>query len=80
MRFTTNMLAEEVKDSSLKGGCPGLETHIVIDSPAPEEDLQELVELSEQSCLALAAIVNQTPQYTQVHINDSTIESQTLAS
>jgi uncharacterized OsmC-like protein len=70
MRFSTSLVTDAEKSGDIRGNCDGLETHVVIDSPEPKEKIAELIAVSEQACMALQSIVRQTPQSTQVWLND----------
>jgi len=69
MHFSTSLVTEAEKSADLRGNCDGLETYVVIDSPEPEGRIQELIAVSEQACMALQSIINQTPQSTKVRLN-----------
>ncbi len=69
MKFSTSLVTEAEKDADLHGNCDGLETYVIVESSESEENIRELIKVSEQSCMALQAIVNQTPQSTKLFIN-----------
>ena len=69
-RGASPKVTEAEKSADIRGNCDGLETHVVIDSPEPKEKIEQLIAVSEQACMALQSIVRQTPQSTQVWLND----------
>ncbi len=43
------------------GGCDMVETHVIIDSPEPEENIKDLLNEAENGCMAHFALRNPIP-------------------
>ena len=73
MRFSTSLVTDAEKSADIRGNCDGLETYIMIESDESAQQIQELIEVSENACMALQSIINQTPQSTKVQLNGKTL-------
>ena len=68
-RFRTDF--EKAEDTD--GTCDGVETHVVIESPEPRDKIENLVKISEKTCMAVQTIINSTPLSTHIHLNGEKI-------
>lgn len=52
-----------------EGGCDSFETMVILESPAPAEQIQELVAVCERACIASQALAQAVPTSVQVVLN-----------
>jgi len=55
------------------GACEGFETYVIVDSSEPPERVKELVEVCEEACMAMQALVNSVPATTKIILNGRAI-------
>lgn len=73
MRFSTTLVTDAEKAADIRGNCDALETYVVIDSDEPQDAIEELIRVSENACMALQSVVNQTPQTTTIRLNGQNV-------
>jgi len=66
LRFKTNLSTMRTLGHTTEGACEGIESHVVIDSPEPQETIRKLVEEAEGACMAHHALRNPMPWSTRV--------------
>ena len=54
---------------TLRGGSLGLETHIVIESSEPPDQIRHLIRMGEQTCFTLQSLIHPVPVKTSVELN-----------
>ncbi|MDJ0950870.1 MAG: OsmC family protein [Alphaproteobacteria bacterium] len=75
VNFSTTLVTDAERTGDLKGRCDGVETHVVVEGSEPEENVRELVRVSENACMAMQSIINATPTSTHLHLNGKPIEA-----
>jgi uncharacterized OsmC-like protein len=53
-----------------ESGCAGFETHVVVESPEPEEAVRTLLADAQSACMAMSAIAGATPSDLHMHLNE----------
>ena len=51
------------------GRCDAYSCHVLVDSPEPEEKIQQLVTICRDACMAIATVANAVPTSTKVFVN-----------
>ena len=75
-RFSTTFsFGEENHPSKLFGGGEFIETHVFIDTAAPEESLGDFITWCEKACMAGQTVSNATPAKTVMHLNGKVIDA-----
>ncbi|MFQ5660682.1 MAG: OsmC-related (seleno)protein [Gammaproteobacteria bacterium] len=69
----TTFATDAEKSAETVGTCDGVETHILVESSEPEDEIKYLASISEQACMAMQTIVNPIPQVNHVHLNGKKI-------
>ncbi|MEM7084391.1 MAG: OsmC family protein [Pseudomonadota bacterium] len=75
VRFMTNLGTMRDLGHRTKGECEMVETHVVIDSPEPSENIQALLDEAEGSCMAHFALRNPIPWSTRLVHNGAEIDN-----
>lgn len=74
VRFKTNLSHMRELDHTTQGETEMVETHVIIDSPEPQEKIQELLNEAEGACMAHFALRNPIPWSTRlVHNGAETV-------
>jgi uncharacterized OsmC-like protein len=74
IKFQTNLATMRELGHTTQGECQHVETHVIIDSPEPEERIAELLAEAEGACMAHHALRNPIPWSTRlVHNNKETV-------
>ncbi|MEM9047193.1 MAG: OsmC family protein [Pseudomonadota bacterium] len=64
--------AEPAQGQLGQGACDAYSCHVLIESPAPAEDLHRLVAVCRDACMAIATVANAVPTTTRVFLNGAT--------
>lgn len=75
VKFMTNLGTMRTLGYTTEGQCEKVETHVIIDSPEPEEKIQALLAEAEGACMAHHALRNPIPWSTRLVHNDKELES-----
>lgn len=75
VNFMTNFATMRERGDTTKGACEGIETHVLIDSPEPEEKIRALVLEAENSCMAHFALRNPIPWTSRVVHNGKEVDT-----
>jgi uncharacterized OsmC-like protein len=51
------------------GGCDAYTAHVILDSPEPQEKLENLVAVCRDACMAIATVATAVPTQTRVFVN-----------
>lgn len=54
-------------------GCAGFETHVVVESSESEEAIAQLLQDAQDACMAMSAIMQETPSDLHMHLNGEEI-------
>jgi hypothetical protein len=74
VRFKTNLSHMRELGHTTQGETEMVETHVIIDSPEPQEKIQELLNEAEGACMAHFALRNPIPWSTRlVHNGAETV-------
>ncbi|MEO1250400.1 MAG: OsmC family peroxiredoxin, partial [Pseudomonadota bacterium] len=77
IRFMTNLGTMRELGHTTEGRCEMVETHVIIDSPEPEEKIKGLLDEAEGACMAHFALRNPVPWSTRlVHNGQEVISRQ----
>ncbi len=52
-----------------KGGCDAYTAHVIVDSPEPQEKLENLIKVCRDACMAIATVATAVPTQTRVFVN-----------
>ena len=74
LNFSTTLVTDAEKMGDLKGSCDGVETHVIVESTEPDENIRDLIRISENACMAMQSIINVTPKSTHLHLNGQRLE------
>lgn len=77
VRFMTNLGTMRDLGHTTRGACEHVETHVIIDSPEPEETIQGLLDEAEGACMAHHALRNPIPWSTRLVLNQREVASRT---
>lgn len=69
IRFMTNLSTMRDLGHTTEGQCEHVETHVIIDSPEPEEKIKKLLDEAEGACMAHHALRNPIPWSTRLVYN-----------
>lgn len=69
IRFMTNLSTMRDLGHTTEGQCEHVETHVIIDSPEPEEKIKALLDEAEGACMAHHALRNPIPWSTRLIYN-----------
>ncbi len=69
IRFATNLGHMRDHGYMTNGACEMVETHVIIESPEPEERIQDLLNEAEGACMAHFALRNPVPWSTRLVYN-----------
>ncbi|MDG1005102.1 MAG: OsmC family protein [Emcibacteraceae bacterium] len=69
IKFRTNLGHMRDHGYMTEGGCDMVETHVIIDSPEPEEKIMDLLSEAEGGCMAHYALRNPIPWSTRLVYN-----------
>ncbi len=75
VRFMTNLGTMRDLGHTTEGQCEHVETHVIIDSPEPEDRIKGLLAEAEGSCMAHFALRNPIPWSTRLILNDQEVVS-----
>jgi len=75
VRFMTNLGTMRELGHTTQGQCEMVETHVIINSPEPEEKIQALLTEAEGACMAHHALRNPIPWSTHLVHNNKQIDS-----
>jgi len=75
IKFMTTLGTMRALGYTTEGQCEKVETHVIIDSPEPEEKIQALLAEAEGSCMAHHALRNPIPWSTRLVHNNKEIDS-----
>ncbi|MFN8681339.1 hypothetical protein ACDP63_09335 [Paracoccus sp. P2] len=67
--FSTTLVTDAEKERAFKARCAGVETHVVVESKHPAEAIEKLVQVSEEACMAMQALISQVPTHTRLQLN-----------
>lgn len=75
VRFMTNLGTMRDLGHRTRGECEKVETHVIIDSPEPSENIRALLDEAEGACMAHHAMRNPVPWSIRLVYNGSEIDS-----
>ncbi len=75
VRFMTNLGTMRDLGHTTEGQCEKVETHVIIESPEPEEKIQALLNEAEGACMAHHALRNPIPWSTRLVYNNQEIDN-----
>ena len=75
VRFMTNLGTMRDLGHTTAGACEHVETHVIIDSPEPEEKIRSLLDEAEGACMAHHALRHSIPWSTRLVYNDQEVVS-----
>ncbi len=75
VRFMTNLGTMRDLGHRTEGACEHVETHVIVDSPEPEEKIKSLLDEAQGACMAHHALRNPIPWSTRLIHNHREVES-----
>jgi uncharacterized OsmC-like protein len=75
VRFRTNLGTMRDLGYTTEGACEHVETHVIIDSPEPEDRIRALLDEAEGACMAHHALRNPIPWSTRLIYNNREVIS-----